>query len=60
MLRGEQDHHDVGKAGNGQRDEGRVDDGNKEDADEAEVEDPLLEVIAEGGVEDQGQRVHVC
>ena len=39
VLRGEHDDHDVGDAGDGQRDEGGVDDGDEEDAEEAEVEE---------------------
>ena len=36
MLRGEHDDHDVGDAGDGERDEGGVDDRDQEDTDEAE------------------------
>ena len=45
VLRGEHHDHDVGEAGDGQRDEGRVDDGDEEDADEAEREQQVKERV---------------
>ena len=45
VLCGEHDDHEVGEAGDGQRDEGGVDDGDKQDPDEAEGEQEVEERI---------------
>ena len=45
VLRGEHHDHDVGDAGDGQRDEGRVDDGDEEHADDAEGEQQVEERV---------------
>ena len=44
-LGGEDDEHDVGDAGDGQRDEGGVDDGDEEEAEESEAEEEVQERI---------------
>lgn len=46
VLRGEEDEHDVGDAGDGEGDEGGVDDGDEEDADEAVAEEEVDEGVA--------------
>ena len=43
LARGHHDDHDVGDAGEGQRDEGAVDDGDEEDAEDAEAEEEVQE-----------------
>jgi hypothetical protein len=45
VLGGEHHDHDVGEAGDGQRDEGRVDDGDEKHADDAEGEQQMEERV---------------
>jgi len=45
---GVEDQHDVGYAGDGERDEGAVDDGDEEEADEAEVEEEMHDAVMRG------------
>ena len=64
VLGGEQNDHDVGDAGDGQRHERGVDDGDEEDADQSEAEDEVHELALMvgrgephgGGVEWQQRR----
>jgi hypothetical protein len=46
VLGGEDDDHDVGEAGQRERDEGAVDDGDKEDTEDAEAEEQVHEWAA--------------
>ncbi len=57
MLRGEKDEHDVGDAGNGEWNEGRVHDGDQEDTDQAEAEEEMKEgvLVMRGGDPEAGR-----
>jgi hypothetical protein len=46
VLGGEQDKHDVGDAGDGERHERGIDDGDEEEADDAEVQQQVHEMTA--------------
>ncbi len=50
MLRGHHDDHDVGDAGDGQRDEGRIDDGDEQQTGDAEGEQRMNAAVGFAGV----------
>ena len=56
VLRGHDDDHDVGDAGDGQWDEGAVDDGDQEDAEESEAEEEVEERVAGSAMSGRGLR----
>lgn len=60
LLRGIDDEHDVGDAGDRQRDKGRVDDRDEKDAEDAEAGQEMEEpagVMVRGGGQKKGEKV---